>query len=319
MNSYYDILLIPKDASALIIRKAYKKLALKYHPDKNEINTTDTFYKISKAYQVLSNPQLRHQYDIDNTTKNMDIPYLDPNIIFNNLFNSLDPILSNYFKQTLVDLGESVFDKNNKDLSQCMGSFFEESFIDKTSDVIKTFIKHKARVETTYIFKLEEDELINNPSDEFSIDIGLDFMRKYSNINLIISNSTLTKDFLLDLKYNEFNIRFNDQQYKLVIYNDFPDNLSRKPNCADLHLVTQIHLENYLGGFLFELRLTETYIILTNIILFDENTVRIPSFGLYNTATTHGDLYITFKPDLISTILPDIRKGTPIISSATIE
>tara|TARA_B110000211_G_C14011737_1_gene523469 strand:+ start:333 stop:1292 length:960 start_codon:yes stop_codon:yes gene_type:complete len=319
MNNYYDILLIPIDASPLIIRKAYKKLALKYHPDKNDLDTTDTFYEISKAYQVLSNPLLRRQYDSDNTTKDMDIPYLDPNIIFNNLFNSFDPILSNYFKQTLVDLGESVFDKNNKDLSECVGSFFEDSFIDKTSNVIKNFIKHKTRVETTYIFKLDEGELINNPSDEFSIDIGLDFMRKYSNINLIISNSTLTKDFLLDLKYNEFNIRFNDQPHKLVIYNDFPDNLYRKPNCADLHLITQLHLENYLGGFLFELRLTETYMISTNIILFDENTVCIPRFGLYNTATTHGDLYITFRPDLISTILPDIRKGTPIISSIKIK
>ncbi|MCI5193182.1 MAG: J domain-containing protein [Candidatus Electrothrix sp. AU1_5] len=62
---YYKILGIDKTASAAEIKKAYRKLALKYHPDKNPDNkeAEAKFKQISEAYAVLSDEQKRQQYD----------------------------------------------------------------------------------------------------------------------------------------------------------------------------------------------------------------------------------------------------------------
>jgi curved DNA-binding protein len=64
-EDYYNILGIDKSASAADIKKAYRKLAMKYHPDKNKGDKTleDKFKKISEAYAVLSDPEKRKQYD----------------------------------------------------------------------------------------------------------------------------------------------------------------------------------------------------------------------------------------------------------------
>ena len=56
--NYYEILQIDTSASLHDIKKAYRKLALQYHPDKNNNSeeSTEQFKQISIAYQVLSDP-----------------------------------------------------------------------------------------------------------------------------------------------------------------------------------------------------------------------------------------------------------------------
>jgi len=63
-RDYYEILGVKKGASKKEIKKAYRKLALKYHPDKNkEKNAEEKFKEISEAYAVLSDGEKKKQYD----------------------------------------------------------------------------------------------------------------------------------------------------------------------------------------------------------------------------------------------------------------
>ncbi|KAA8549102.1 hypothetical protein F0562_000786 [Nyssa sinensis] len=64
-KSYYDILQVPKGASDEQIKRAYRKLALKYHPDKNQGNeeANKKFAEINNAYEVLSDSEKRNIYD----------------------------------------------------------------------------------------------------------------------------------------------------------------------------------------------------------------------------------------------------------------
>ena len=64
-RDYYEVLGVAKDASTREIKKAYHKLALKYHPDRNPGNqeTEEKFKESAEAYSVLSDDQKRRQYD----------------------------------------------------------------------------------------------------------------------------------------------------------------------------------------------------------------------------------------------------------------
>ncbi|AHX11455.1 chaperone protein DnaJ [Neorickettsia helminthoeca str. Oregon] len=64
-KDYYDLLEVSKSASQEEIRKAYKKLALKYHPDRNkdDKNAAEKFKEINEAYSVLSDPEKKVSYD----------------------------------------------------------------------------------------------------------------------------------------------------------------------------------------------------------------------------------------------------------------
>ncbi|AEB12245.1 molecular chaperone DnaJ [Marinithermus hydrothermalis] len=94
MKDYYAILGVSRDASQDEIKRAYRKLALKYHPDKNpgDKEAEERFKEINEAYSVLSDPEKRAQYDRFGTTypgagrEYQDIPFNDLFNLFEEMF-----------------------------------------------------------------------------------------------------------------------------------------------------------------------------------------------------------------------------------------
>jgi DnaJ-class molecular chaperone len=85
---YYSILEIPKSASAEEIKKAYRKMAMKHHPDRNGGDDTQ-FKKIQEAYEILSDPNKKQQYDNPYTNQQQfgfNMNHSDFDSIFSQIF-----------------------------------------------------------------------------------------------------------------------------------------------------------------------------------------------------------------------------------------
>src|SRR5690349_23555918 len=64
-KDFYKVLGVKKDVSDADLKKTYRKLARQYHPDSNpgDVKAEARFKEISEAYSVLSDPQMRQEYD----------------------------------------------------------------------------------------------------------------------------------------------------------------------------------------------------------------------------------------------------------------
>ena len=167
--NYYEVLGVKENATNEEIRKAYKKLAIKWHPDKNPDNkefAEEKFKSISEAYNVLSDPKKREEWE----------NYRNGG--FNGDFNMNDFEMNDPFEMFNSFFGKNPFDdffNNNNDFNFGFGEFNNGDGISKS--VKKTTVikdgKTVTRTETTTIDKngnkkVEVSENIGNePNNNF--------------------------------------------------------------------------------------------------------------------------------------------------------
>lgn len=85
MSDYYQTLGVPKGASQEEIKKAYRTLAMKHHPDRG--GDANKFKEIEEAYRILSDPQKKNQYDNPNPFAGGGFNFGQHNFDINDFFN----------------------------------------------------------------------------------------------------------------------------------------------------------------------------------------------------------------------------------------
>lgn len=159
---YYKILGVDKKATETEIKKAYRKLAIKHHPDRNLDNKEEaekTFQKISEAYNVLSDSSKRSNYDLTGMMGNSNF---DPFSMFNNIFKKHVSTFMNFDKTStnLKDLLNELSSTDVRDIP--FGGIHFSNRINK-----KMHEKHKNQVTTKTkivkkIMKYKPKDLIFN-------------------------------------------------------------------------------------------------------------------------------------------------------------
>jgi DnaJ-class molecular chaperone len=134
---YYEILCVNKKSTPDEIKKAYRKLAVKYHPDKNS-ETEDKFKEINKAYQVLSDPSKKKLYDLTGSDETADA------------FNGFDPfnVFNSFFTNFEFDQFTFENNKKSKDLYYNINASLEDIYLKKEKIIT---LKHKRIIDGEYV------------------------------------------------------------------------------------------------------------------------------------------------------------------------
>jgi DnaJ-class molecular chaperone len=151
MKDYYKTLEVGKECEKEDIKKSYRKMALKYHPDKN--NGDDSKFKeLSEAYEILSDDNKRIQYDY-NCSHGVNYStfghqFMNPNDLFKEIFKNsdMDMMMSGFMNPPVH--------QNNVSFDNMMNGFLSPDFVfNNTSNSISssTIIHNGKKVVATTI------------------------------------------------------------------------------------------------------------------------------------------------------------------------
>lgn len=127
-RDYYEILGVSKDASEADIKKSYRKLAMKYHPDRSkEPGASEKFKEISEAYAVLSDKNKRAQYD-QYGHAGFDQMYSQEDIFRNANFHDFEDLFQGFgFRSPFEDMFSSMFGGMGRRRNRDIGANLETS------------------------------------------------------------------------------------------------------------------------------------------------------------------------------------------------
>lgn len=314
-RDYYKILEISKDASDEDIKRAYRKLALKYHPDKNKSpDAEDKFKEVAEAYEVLSDKKKRDIYDQlgeeglkgGGSAEGRSFSYSfhgDPRATFAQFFGSTNPF-------------ENFFD---------FGSSSSSNFFSFTEDLVDGNLN-------TFGFsskmKRKDKNKVQDPPIHHDIYVSLEDVARGCTKKMKISKNVVNPDGskTTEEKVVTINVKAGWKAGTRITFQKEGDQhpnripadvvftiqdkvhpfLSR--DGSDLRYTAKISLKQALCGFKAEVpALFEQKFLLdlTNEIVSPRSTKRIPNQGLPlpKDPKTFGDLIVSFDikfPDALS-------------------
>lgn len=231
--SLYNILNLQPDCSYNDIKKSYHKLALKFHPDKNNNNTTLKFQQIKYAYEILSDNNTRQKYHLLNNLNKSKFEKFIESIFKENIGYEL--LKSFGFELTFDD-----YNKLNKyiekyDYNEIFNFFNKNKIIEKqeiTQDC--SDIKNKVLDEPEYFYKLP---LAYQKYNKNNIILNLNI-----DINQILQNETkqLVIKRNINNKLKKYKIIFDLTHPYIVFYNG--GDICKS---IDGHLIIKLNINNF--------------------------------------------------------------------------
>jgi DnaJ-class molecular chaperone len=186
----YDILEINRNATIYEIKKAYRKLALIYHPDKPTGNE-EKFKQINIAYEILIDSNKKNNYDKLNKTKKIE------------LFSLLNKLIKSSWNNFIKS---SIFDK--LDINKLINVFYENDI--NVNDIFSNFLNIKSDIYVSL------EEKYNNKCRQISV-------------VQIINGIKRKKSFIIPLIYNTYFIK-NEGDQLFNFYGDLILNIKNKYN-----------------------------------------------------------------------------------------
>ncbi|KAG5676393.1 hypothetical protein PVAND_006233 [Polypedilum vanderplanki] len=336
-KDYYKILGIQKGATDDDIKKAYRKLALKYHPDKNKSpGAEEKFKEIAEAYEVLSDKKKRDVYDRygedglkgnrSNGTTNNNTHFTyefhgDPRATFESFFGTSNPF-SSFFDN------DDIFNHHNNLFSSMGGlddDFFSSPFgLGRSPGLGTAFRSHSFNVHTPL-----KKEKIQDPPVEHDLYVTLEEIYHGCVKKMKISRRVLEPDGTpkKEDKYVSISVKpgwksgtkvtfqkEGDQTKGRIpadivfIIRDKPHPLFKREG-SDLRYTARLTLKQSLCGVIFEVPTItgEKLRISTKHEIIKPNTVkRIQGYGLPmpRDPTRKGDLLVAFDIKFPSTLTP---------------
>jgi len=261
--SLYDILEVSCDATSADIKKSYHKLALLYHPDKNQgTEAAEKFKSIKQAYEVLSNEERRRLYDLTGGSANGggEMPAFT---FFMSDFGNID---MDEMDIDILGMAKGVFDVLNHNR--------------KETSIEPTYININAKLEDVFIGKV--------------VEVPIKLMRK---------KKEYTKSFkiLLHLKQLEFAGQGSNQGDLIININSKPHDKFNRWGDNDLLLYEKISLDDIYKDYklnIIHLDKSLLEITVNKNTLINSPIIRIPEQGLLysdNDSKKRGDLYVYFN------------------------
>ena len=329
MSSFYEILEVPESASMEDIKKSYRKMSLKYHPDRNPANMKEEmgekFKKIGEAYEILGDEEKREEYDMMNKNPffrgggggghdmgNIDelfsslfgmpfggMGHMNPNMMNSNMMNPnmMNPNMMNP-NMSAFHFGHPGMGGPNIKIFRNGVQINPQQQLQKPVPIIQTVVITMAQVLEGATVPVEiERWLVENDTKMFEQETV------YINVPKGIDDNEII------ILRDKGNVLRDDCRGDIKIFIKIENNSGFERNGLDLLVHKYITLKEALCGFSFELKYVNGKVFTINNnsgnLIHPEYKKVIPKMGL--TRDDHaGNLIIFFHVQFPEQLAPEI-------------